>query len=79
MRFCLRFIESFSLRQGFPCNSAGKESACNVEDLGSIPGLGKSSGGGNGKPLQYCLENPMGRGTWWATVPRAAKNQTRLK
>ena len=60
MRFCLRFIESFSLRQGFPCNSAGKESACNAEDLGSIPGLGKSSGEGKGYPLQYSgLENSM--------------------
>ena len=38
----------------------GKESACNVRDLGSIPGLGRSSGGGHGNPLQYsCLENPM--------------------
>ena len=44
-----------------------------------IQGLGRSSGGGNGKPLQYCLENPMGRGTWRATVHRTAKNETRLK
>ena len=49
--------------------SDGKESACNVGDLGSIPGLGRSPGGGDGKPLQYsCLENPMDRGAWWATV-----------
>ena len=39
---------------GFPCGSAGKESSCNVEDLGSVSGLGRSPGGGNGKPLQYC-------------------------
>ena len=46
-------------------------------DVGSIPGLGRSSGGGNSNPLQYsCLENSMGRGAWWATVHRAAKNQT---
>ena len=43
---------------GFPCGSAGKESACNVGDLGSIPGLGRSSGEGKGYPLQYSgLEN----------------------
>ena len=45
---------------GFPSGSAGKESACNVRDLGSIPGLGRSPGERNGYPLQYsCLENPM--------------------
>ena len=45
---------------GFPCGSAGKESACNVGDLGSIPGLGRSLGGGKGYPLQYSgLENSM--------------------
>ena len=44
---------------GFPGGSDGKESACNVEDLGLIPGLGKSPGGGHGNPLQYsCLKNP---------------------
>ena len=60
----------------------GKESACSVGDAGdvdSIPGLGRSSGGGHGNPLQYfCLENPMDRGAWWATVCRVAKNWTRL-
>ena len=45
---------------GFPCGSAGKESACNAGDLGSIPGLGRSSGEGKGYPLQYSgLENSM--------------------
>ena len=44
-------------------------SACNVGDLGSIPGSGRSPGEGNGNPLQYsCLENPMDGGAWWATV-----------
>ena len=44
----------------FPCGSAGKESACNVGDLGSIPGLGRSPGEGRGSPLQYSgLENSM--------------------
>ena len=47
---------------GFPGGSDGKESACNVEDLGSIPGLGRSPGGGHGNPPQYsCLENPHGQ------------------
>ena len=47
---------------GFPGDSPGKESACNVGDLGSIPGLGRSPGGGRGNPLQYsCLENPHGQ------------------
>ena len=46
--------------QGFPCDSAGKESTCNVGDLGSIPGLGRSPGEGKGYPLQYSgLENSM--------------------
>ena len=47
---------------GFPGGSDSKESACNVGDLGSIPGLGRSPGGGHGNPLQYsCLENPHGQ------------------
>ena len=46
-----------------------KASACNVGDLGSIPGSGRSPREGNGIPLQYsCLENPMDGGAWWATV-----------
>jgi len=49
-------------------------SAGDIKDLGSIPGLGRSPGGGHGNPLQYSfLENPMGRGTWWATVHRDAE------
>ena len=51
------------------CCSDGKESACNVEDAGLIPGSGRSLGKGNGYSLQYsCLENPMDRGAWQATV-----------
>ena len=54
---------------GFPGGAEVKASACNVGDLGSIPGLGRSPGEGNGNPFQYsCLENPMDRGAWWATV-----------
>ena len=59
----------FPFNQGFPGGSEDKASACNVGDLGSIPGLGRSPGEGNSKPLQYsCLENPIDRGAWWATV-----------
>ena len=56
-----------------------KRLAYNVGDLGSIPGLGRSSGEGNGNPLQYsCLENPMDGGAWWATVHGVGKSRTRL-
>ena len=64
---------------GFPDSSSYQESACNAEDLGLIPGSGRSPGEGNGNPLQYsCLENPMDRGAWRATVHGAAESQTRL-
>ena len=54
--------------------------AGDVRDASSIPGLGRSPGEGHGNPLQYsCLENPMDRGAWWATVHGVAKSQTRLK
>ena len=62
---------------GFPCGSAGKASACNVGDLDLIPGSVRSSGEGNGNPLQYsCLENPVARGARGATVYGVAKSQT---
>ena len=64
---------------GFPGGSNGKESACNVGDPGSVPGSGRSTGEGNGNPLQYsCLENPMDRGAWEAAVHGVAKSRTRL-
>ena len=67
-----------NLKEDFPCSSVGKESACNTGDLSSIPGSGRSLEEGNGNPLQYsCLENPMDRGTWQATVhgvPRVGHN-----
>ena len=54
--------QHLSSSQGFPGGSVGKESACNAGDLRSIPGLGRSPGGGHGNPLQYfCLENPLGQ------------------
>ena len=56
-----------------------KKSVCNAGDSGSVPGLGRSPGEGNGYPLQYsCLENSMDRGAWQATVHRVAKSQKRL-
>ena len=64
---------------GFPGGSEVKASASNMGDLGSIPGLGRFPGEGNGNPLQYsCLENPMDGGAWWATVHGVAKSRTRL-
>ena len=59
---------------GFPCGSDSKESACNAGDPGSIPGSGRSPGEGNSNPLQYsCLENPIDREAWWATVHGVTK------
>ena len=64
---------------GFPGGSEVKVYACNAGDPGSIPGLGRSPGEGNGNPLQHsCLENPMDRGAWWATVHGVTKSQTQL-
>ena len=60
-----------------PSGSDGQESACNAGDLGSMPGLGRSPGEGNGNPFQYsCLENSMDRGAWQATVHVVAKSWT---
>ena len=65
---------------GFSGSVSSKESACNVGELGSIPGSGRSPGEGNGNPLQCsCLENPMDRGAWRATVHRVTKSGTRVK
>ena len=67
----------------FPGGTSGKEPACqcrSCKDAGSIPGLGRSPGGGHGDSLQYSfLENSMGREAWWAIVQRIPKNRTRLK
>ena len=64
---------------GFPGGSDSKVSVCNAGDLGSIPGSGRSPGEGKGNPLQYsCLESPMDRGAWWATVHGVAKSWTLL-
>ena len=65
---------------GFLDGSECKECACNAEDTGDvglIPGSGRSLGEGNGNPLWYsCLENPVDRGAWWATVQRVAESHT---
>ena len=65
---------------GFPGGSVGKESACSAGDtgdMGSIPRSGRSPGGGHSNPLQYsCLENPMDREAWWATIHGVTKSQT---
>ena len=59
--------------------SDGKETSCSAGDLGSIPGSVRSSGVGNGYPLQYsCLENSVDRGAWWATIHGVPKSWTRL-
>ena len=64
---------------GFPGGSDSKSSAHNAGDPGSIPGLGRSPGEGNGNPLQYsCLENSMDGGAQWATVHGVTKSRTRL-
>ena len=64
---------------GFPGGSEGEASAYNERDLGSIPGLGRSPGEGNGNPLQYsCLENPMEGGAWYTTVHGVTKSWTQL-
>ena len=67
----------------FPGAASGKELACQCRRCKGcdwIPGPGRSPGGAQGNPLQYsCLENPMDRGAWWATVHGVTKNQTQQK
>ena len=65
---------------GFSGGSDDKESSCNAGDLGSIPGSGRFPRGGHGNPLQYsCMENPMDRGAWRATVHRVTRSWAWLK
>ena len=64
---------------GFPGGSAVKNRPANAGDVGSTPDPGRSSGEGNGNPLQdSCLENSMDRGAWWAIIRGVAKSQTQL-
>ena len=72
---CVRWASQVSLEVKNPPVSAG-----DIRDVGSIPGSGRSPGGGHGNPLQYsCLETPMDTGAWWAAVHWVTKNQTWLK
>ena len=79
-RVRLKFLITFPRILGFPGVSVVKNLPANAgdtEDAGSTPGLGRSPGIGNGNPLEYsCLENPMERGAWWATVHVVTKSQT---
>ena len=69
--------EGQGLREGFPGGSDGKASACNAGDPGLIHGLGRSSGEGNGNPIQYSfLQNPMHRGAWQAVVHEITESDT---
>ena len=66
---------------GLPGGASGKEPVCqrrrDIRDAGLIPGAGRYPGGGHGNPLQYsCLDNPLDRGAWLATVQRVRKSQT---
>ena len=71
--YCLKSFSGNTGVKTLPVNAG------DTGDLGSIPGWGRSPGGGNGNPLQYfCLENPMDRGAWWSAVHRVAKSWTWL-
>ena len=78
----LEMTEQLTLSLSFEASKVAlvvKNLSANAGDPGSIPGLGRSPGEGNGNPLQYsCQENPVDRGAWWATVDGVAKSRTRL-
>ena len=77
LKACLPFIRASLVAQRLKRLPAMRETW--VLSLGSIPGSGRFPGEGNGNPLKYsCLENPMDRGAWWATVHRVAKSQRTL-
>ena len=77
---CVLYIHLASKVALMVKNLMANANAGDVRDTGSIPGFERSSGEGNGNPLQYsCLENPMDRGTWWTTVHRVKKSWIRLK
>ena len=74
---CFQICDKLKGLWGVPGGSDGKESSWNARDLGSIPGMGRFLGGGHGNPLYYsCLETPMDRGAWQATVHRVAESWT---
>ena len=80
MGTCLAWLRGNKEARGFPSGASRKDSAAStgdIRDIGLIPGLGRSLGGGHDNPLQYsCLENPMDRGIWQAMVHRVTKSQT---
>ena len=82
-RSSIIFVGFCGINERVPEGASGKEPACQCRDLrdvGSIPGPGRSSGGGHGKPLQYSyLESPMEREDWQAIIHRVSKSCTRLK
>ena len=68
-----------NVQEHFPGDANVKVSACNARDSGSLPGLGRFPGEGNGNPFKYaCLENSKDRGVWWAIVHGIAKSPTQL-
>ena len=80
MSLLFNTLSSFVIPLGFPDGSDGKESACNAGGPASIPELGRFPGEGNGNPLQYsCLENPMDREAWRATVHGVAKESDKTE
>ena len=80
MRVREEFIKDYIVLLGFRGGASVKNPPANagdIRDVGLIPGLGRSPGGGHGNPLQYsCLKNPMDRGGWWAMAHRVAKSLT---
>ena len=72
-----KVLGSSKFERGFPGGLVVENPPTNAGHLGSIPGSGRAPGEGNDNPLQYsCLENPMDRGAWWATVYGATKSWT---
>ena len=72
--------KEMSFIKGFPNGSDGKELTCNAGDMGSILWMGRPHGEGNGYPLHCsCLENPLDRGAWWATIQRIANSQRKTE
>ena len=80
LHFSLAVLTKAAVKRGLPRWLTGKESTSQAADSSLIPGSGRSPGEGNGNPLQYsCLENPMVRRAWWATVHGVAKSQAQLR
>ena len=73
------WFKHFTLNMGFPGGSVVKNLPADAENMGSIPASGRPHGEGNGNPLQHsCLENPMDKEAWWATVHGVTKSRTQV-